>query len=419
MTVSAIRPNAERVHSPQAISALSKEKLRMKAPRYQRGSLMLQKRKSLPDTWVYRFYAQEKGRRVYKRHVVGTVTDLPKRKDAEKAVTQLRIHINEGAEFAPMNIEQLAAHYERVELSRLAPSTQSVYSDNLRNHILPRWGEYSLASIKPIEVENWLRDLKGVRGKDASPSVKSKVRNLLSALFSHALRYSFASRNPITPVRSSSQRLRDPEFLDGPEFRALLEKLALRERVMVLLAGSTGMRRSELIGLKWADIDFELGEARIIRSVWQNKLSNCKTRASRKPVPLHEVVTELLQEWRKASAWNSDDDFVFPSVRHNGEHPIAPDMILRRYIRPAIQELGIEKHIGWHSFRHGLGTMLRQQGVDLKTAQELLRHSNPRVTMDLYQQSVSAEKRVANAAAVRGLLGDAVLQHLSAPKSDA
>ncbi len=419
MTVSAARPNSERVHSPQAISALSKEKLRMKASRYQRGSLMLQKRKSLPDIWVYRFYVQEKGRRVYKRQVVGPVTDLPKRKDAEKAVTQLRIHINEGAEFAPMNIEQLVAHYERVELPRLAPSTQSVYSDNLHNHILPRWGEYSLASIKPIEVENWLRDLKGVKGKDASPSVKSKVRNLMHALFSHALRYSFASRNPITPVRSSSQRLRDPEFLDGLEFRTLLGKLALRERAMVLMAGSTGVRRSELIGLKWSDISFELGEARITRSVWQNKLSNCKTQASRKPVPLHEVVMDVLQEWRNTSAWNGDDDFVFPSVRHNGEHPIAPDMILRRYIRPAIKELGIDKRIGWHSFRHGLGTMLRQQGVDLKTTQELLRHANARITMELYQQSITPEKRVANAVAVHGPLGDAVLQHPSAPKPDA
>ena len=64
-----------------------------------------------------------------------------------------------------MNVEQLVAHYKRVELPRLAPSTQEVYGDNLENHILSRWGQAPLSSIKPIEIENWLRELKGVRGK--------------------------------------------------------------------------------------------------------------------------------------------------------------------------------------------------------------------------------------------------------------
>jgi integrase len=69
-------------------------------------------------------------------------------------------------------------------------------------------------------------------------------------------------------------------------------------------------------------------------------------------------------------------------------------MVLKRRIRPALKRAGIVgKVIGWHSFRHGLGTMLRQAGVDLKTAQEILRHANSRITQDIYQQSVSVEKR--------------------------
>jgi hypothetical protein len=106
-------------------------------------------------------------------------------------------------------------------------------------------------------------------------------------------------------------------------------------------------------------------------------------------------------EWRKASKWDGDDDYLFPSIRHNGEHPVAPDSILKNYIRPALKELKINKRIGWHSFRHGLGTMLRQQGV-------------ARITMELYQQSVSEEKHSANALAVRGLLGDSLQSHSSA-----
>jgi site-specific recombinase XerD len=92
-----------------------------------------------------------------------------------------------------------------------------------------------------------------------------------------------------------------------------------------------------------------------------------------------------------------------------------PDMILKRHIRPALERLGIKKRIGWHSFRHGLATMLRQKGVDLKTAQELLRHANSRITQDIYMQAVSEEKRVAQDLVFRGLLRGGSTQHPSAP----
>ena len=244
--------------------------------------------------------------------------------------------------------------------------------------------------------------------------MKSKVRNLFHALFSHAIPYQFGSQNSITAVRTSGQRLREPEFLDGTEFQALIVKLSQRERVMVLIAGSTGIRRGELVGLRWSDTDFDLRQAMIAPSVWRNQVSAPKSKASRKPVPLHPFVIQQLAEWRKASKWDGDDDYLFPSIRHNGKHPVAPDSILKNYIRPALKELKINKRIGWHSSRHGLGTMLRQQGVDLKTAQELLRHANARITMELYQQSVSEEKHSANALAVRGLLGDSLQSNSSA-----
>jgi site-specific recombinase XerD len=95
--------------------------------------------------------------------------------------------------------------------------------------------------------------------------------------------------------------------------------------------------------------------------------------------------------------------------------PIAPEMILRRHIRPALKKLGITKRIGWHSFRHGLATMLRQNGVDVKTAQELLRHANSRITMGIYQQSVSEEKRMAQELAFGSLLKGVSVEHPSAP----
>ncbi len=79
------------------------------------------------------------------------------------------------------------------------------------------------------------------------------------------------------------------------------------------------------------------------------------------------------------------------------------------------KQIGVTKRIGYHSFRHGLAVMLRQQGVDLKTAQELLRHANSRITLEVYQQAVGEEKRVAQNLAFKGLLEGGSTQHPSAP----
>lgn len=121
-------------------------------------------------------------------------------------------------------------------------------------------------------------------------------------------------------------------------------------------------------------------------------------------MPLHPAVRDALAEWRGKSDYKADDNFVFPSIRMNGKQPLMPDMVLRKIIRPALVRAGVEKVVGWHTFRHSLATNLRALGVDVKVAQELLRHANSRTTMDIYTQAVSAEKRSASLKQVELLL---------------
>jgi integrase len=151
------------------------------------------------------------------------------------------------------------------------------------------------------------------------------------------------------------------------------------------------------------------------RSCVRNHFGDTKTEASRKPVPLHPSVVLYLAEWREESSYKSDDDFLFPSVRLNGAKPLTPDMVLKKTIRPALERAGIQgKVIGWHSFRHSLATNLRAAGVDLKTAQELLRHANSRITLDIYTRAISATKREANDRVMQ-MVFDAGKKKLSAP----
>ena len=230
----------------------------------------------------------------------------------------------------------------------------------------------------------------------------------MSAVFAHGLRFEFAQKNPINGVRCSALRLREPDVLTPDEFQRLVQELPQRECVMVLLAGTTGLRRSELIALIWEDVDFANHQLQVKRACVHGQIGSTKTRASARPVPLHPSVAAALIEWRAVTLFSEPKDFIFPSLRNNGEIPLWPDTLLRKVIRPAARRAGIvDKVIGWHTFRHSLGTNLRFLGVDIKTAQELLRHANSRITLDLYSQAVSSQKREASARVVEMLMPNA------------
>jgi integrase len=186
---------------------------------------------------------------------------------------------------------------------------------------------------------------------------------------------------------------------------------------MVLIAGTTGVRRSELIALRWKDVDFETQQIMVTRSCVRAKLGETKTVASAKPVPMHPMVAVALQDWQKVTPYGEPTDFLFPSLRRKGLIPVWPDMVLQKIIRPALKRAGVTgKIVGFHTFRHSLATNLRSLGVDIKTAQELLRHANSRITLDLYTQAVSSDKRAANNKVVEMFFpSPKVLQHPSAP----
>ncbi|MGB7602743.1 MAG: tyrosine-type recombinase/integrase, partial [Candidatus Sulfotelmatobacter sp.] len=92
------------------------------------------------------------------------------------------------------------------------------------------------------------------------------------------------------------------------------------------------------------------------------------------------------------------DNWVFANEHHRGRHPYWGQAILRRIIRPIAERIGIRKRIGWHTFRHTYSTLLRSVGTEFKVMQELLRHSSPRSTIDIYTQAVTPAKHVAQAA---------------------
>jgi integrase len=224
------------------------------------------------------------------------------------------------------------------------------------------------------------------------------MRNVMSVLFNHALRYEFFDRNPVRLVRQSAKRRSTPVVLTPGEIRTLLEGLKSRERTLVFIAASTGIRQSELFALKWGDIDLSAGTMNVARSIVHGFVGPCKTESSQKPVPIHPLVCKALVKWRKRSKYRQPEDWVFASRHSHGQKPDWGQAILQKYLRPAALELGIEKRFGWHTFRHTYSTLLRSVGTEFKVMQELLRHSTLRSTLDVYTQATTPAKHSAQAA---------------------
>jgi len=374
----------------------------------QNGSIMRSERRRGPDVWEYRWREPgADGKRKHRRMVIGSVAQFRDKDSAVRAISALRRDINMAnvrSKGKPLTLSQLADHYSQRELSLSCRwkthSTKLGYRAYLCKWIIPRWGGYALGHIRAGEIELWLRSLPLAR------STCAKIRNVMSVLFNHGLRHELIDRNPVQWVRQSAKRKRIPTFLEIEEVQMLLGALDVRERTMVLLDVVTGLRASELFGLKWTDIDFIRNEIRVTRSIVLQVVGPCKTEASQKPVPLDSLLARTLRTWRAHTKYKAETDWVFASPYSQGRKPYWYQSLMRNRIREVARRAGITKKMGWHTFRHTCATLLRASGADIKVAQELLRHASCRVTLDTYTQAITEHKRAAQnrvASLVRGV----------------
>ena len=373
--------------------------------RYQRGYLRLAHRKTGPDCWEFLWWDTElTGQRVRRKAVIGTVQQYPNIEEAWQASNGLRVSINEvrnRQQEQSVMVADLVDHYTRTELSDdpadggKSHATKTVYKDFLTRWVRPAWGSSNIQAIRTTAVEKWLHQLRRADGGPLAPSTKAKIRSVMSVLFNHAIRYEWLEqgKNPILLVRQGAKRQTIPEYLEPEELRALLSQLDHCFRVMVLLDAATGLRRSELLALKWEDLDFERLQINVRRSIYLNVVGNGKTEASRKPVPLDLTLASELWSWKQDSPYSQPNDWVFASPHSRGRNPYWPDILLARVVRPAAARAGIQKHIGWHTFRHSYSTMLIANGENVKVVQELMRHANCRCTLEIYSQARLQAKR--------------------------
>jgi len=183
---------------------------------------------------------------------------------------------------------------KEVEMDRLAYATRKSYTTYLRGWAVPKWGKHTLGHVRTMAVEQWLRDV------TLAPKSKLHLRNVLHVLFECAARWELVGQNPITRVRQGGARRAEPDVLTPQEFHALLAELTTEPyRTMVILAGCLGLARSEFVGLKWTDINWDAAVLSVQRGVVHCHVGNPKTLARRKPIPLAPQLLTVLREHRE------------------------------------------------------------------------------------------------------------------------
>ncbi len=401
--------------------------------RHQRGWLKKETR-SQGETWVLFFRTTRKsdGKRVENKIAIGLVKDFPEKTDAWVEVERLHLLVNEVNLRRGITFGDLAQHYAEHELvdhtesiHAKAYTTVRSYERVIRNRLLPRWGNRIALGIEPLEVEQWLKDLK--RGKGFANPTLDKTRRVMSLIYRHGQRYGLIPRNqesnPMRFVRCRTTSAYEAMILTPEQAYGVLLQLREPERTLTLSAAGTGLRISECLGLQWQDVSFAEGMIHIRRTRTCGRVGTPKSKASKEPVPLHPLLSEFIFRWKVHTSYSAPGDWVFPSLRLNGKQPRVANMLVEDHLRPAAVKAGMlsahrdaegklvdddSRRFGFHTLRHSLASFLIRIRTDPKTVQTLLRHSDVKLTLQFYTHAVSRDRMVA-----AGKMLSAILSHTS------
>ena len=341
--------------------------------------------------WFVRYYddvMQPDGtirrQQVCKKLTVDYGGDYRTEKSVQPFVAEILAPLNSGL-LNPQSTMLVSEFVEKIYLGEyveknLRAATKKQYRDVWENHLKARMGKLTLRDFRTVHGERMLAQI-AAQAKLGRSSLRH-CKAFLSGAFKQAKRLGILDGvNPMMDVSIPRvpEAAEDTYAYSLSEIKAMLAMLEEPARTVVLTAAFTGLRKSELRGLTWDSFDGK--ELSVTRSVWNSTVSEPKTRRSRSPIPVVRQLSDALEAHRLRMGVLAQPGL--PIFQAGNGKPLNLDNLARRVIAP------IAKWHGWHAFRRGLATNLHALGVDDKTIQAILRHSNVGLTMNVYVKSVN------------------------------
>ena len=270
-------------------------------------------------------------------------------------------------------------------------STYERNEEIVRLHIKPSPGRVGLKKLTPAHVRGLYREK---LDSGLAPATVRRIHSTLHKALSQAVSDGIVPRNAahVKAPRPAPEEIRP---LSEDEARAFLEaarQSGERFEALYVLAITTGLRRGELLGLRWDDADLELGTLRVgralVREGGRHTLGETKTRRGRRQINLTPRTVNALKAHRKKqleekmrlAGLYKDHSLIFAS---GVETPVNPENLVKRSFKPLLKKASLPE-IRFHDLRHTCATLLLSRGVHPKLVQELLGHATIAMTLDTY-----------------------------------
>jgi integrase len=204
------------------------------------------------------------------------------------------------------------------------------------------------------------------------------------------------SRNPISLVQNTgaTRRVRKARSLTAEQFNALLKELHGPFATMALVCVCLGLRISEALALRWADVDWLGSRLSIRRGIVEQVVDDVKTEGSAKTLDLAGELLERLKSWKQLSMFSGADDWIFASPVKLGRLPYSYTGVWRELVRAT--EAAKIGHLGTHAFRHTYRSWLDAVGTPVAVQQKMMRHADIRTTFNIYGDVVTDEMTTAS-----------------------
>ena len=293
--------------------------------------------------------------------------------------------------------------FENYAKIKVRPSSHQTYRGYIDNHIKPNIGSVPLRKLSSLDLQKFYKKLliggrvERIESKQQPKGLSAKTVRNINQVISSAMEFAKSQRliaaNPTDGCALPKLEHREVKTLPAEQLASFLREAkesGVFELYYIELA--TGLRRGELLGLKWEDIDLEHGSLRVRRQV--SRINGevveapLKTKNSYRSVSIGADAVEILKGQKRKV--NGTSEYVFPSP---GGGPISPDSVLHMLHR-VLKRAGLPK-VRFHDLRHTFATLALQNGVDIKTVSGMLGHYSAGFTLDTYAHVTTAAQRQA------------------------
>lgn len=316
------------------------------------------------------------------------------RKEAERKREEAKRSIDAGLDIsaAKTTVKDFAEMWlKEYKRGTVRDVTYMSLESIVNRHILPSIGRMKVVEVRPVHIQKLIRDQSHL-----AKSTQQRIITTLRALFEVAIENSLILKNPcVKSVKAIGEQAEEKMPLTKEQEKALLDKArGTKLYLFVLLGLNCGLRRGELLGLQWGDIDFDTGMLNVERSIAPTKERNggevntdLKTKAAKRTIPLPwSVVEELRAERSRAES-------VY--VVHNRGNNYMGLTDMSYHWENIVKDLPF--YVTPHIMRHTRITRWFEQGLDVKEVQYLAGHSNTKMTLDVYTH-YQKESRLCNTA---------------------